>query len=273
MLRSRLVPLLLLAPQLAALAEPAAPGGLGRFAPPKDISENGFRVTWLFWYTSGLGAFAFTLVVLALVFFALRYRARPGRRAVYDHGTSKGSYAFTGVLALTVFLSIDLVLVHRSREDMEQRIYKWPTAADTVKIEVMPQQWAWNFRYAGPDGAFNTPDDIVTLNDMRIPRGRPIYLQLKAKDVIHSFYVPNIRAKQDANPGSVTKMTFKVFDPGLYEIACSQMCGWAHFKMKGDMRVLTEDDYERWIKDAEGDSARRFDPDDKEALWGWEWQP
>ena len=66
-------------------------------------------MTWLFWYTSGLGAFAFSLVVLALVFFALRYRARPGRKAVYDHGTSKGSYAFTGVLALTVFLSIDLV--------------------------------------------------------------------------------------------------------------------------------------------------------------------
>jgi cytochrome c oxidase subunit 2 len=96
-------------------------------------------------------------------------------------------------------------------------------------------------------------------------------LNLKAKDVIHSFYLPNFRLKQDANPGSITRSWFKALKTGSYEIACSQMCGWAHYKMKGDLIVLDDADFSRWMKEAEGDARRRWDPADKEQLWGWEW--
>ena len=119
----------------------------------------------------------------------------------------------------------------------------------------MPQQWAWNFRYAGPDGMFNTKDDIVTFNELRVPAGHPVMLNLKAKDVIHSFYLPNFRLKQDANPGAITRSWFKALKTGNYEIACSQMCGWAHYKMKGDLIVLADADYARWMKEAEGDAT------------------
>jgi cytochrome c oxidase subunit 2 len=258
-----LVPLLASA---AALAGPSAP-----YAPPRDVSTEGHRVTWLFWYTTGLGIVAFTLVCASLAFIVARYRARAGHRAVYDKGTDRRSLLVTGSLAVLVFLSIDLVLVHRSRADIEEYLTKWPTAADTVRIEVMPQQWAWNFRYAGADGVFNTADDVVTLNEMWIPKGRPVFLNLKAKDVIHSFYVPNFRLKQDANPGQVTRMWFQAKETGSMEIACSQLCGWAHYKMKADLTVMENDAFERWYAEAQGDAKRRFDPADTEAQWGWEW--
>lgn len=263
---------LLVTALLGAAPALAGPDGfLARWAPPVDVSKDGYRSDALFWYTSTMGLVAFTLVVLALAAFSLMYRERPGHKALYHHGTDRKSYAVTGVLAALVFVTIDMNLVRVSQRDVKDYLYKFPSSPDTVRIEVMPQQWAWNFRYPGPDGVFNTPDDVVTLNDLRIPEGRPVMLNLKAKDVIHSFYIPNFRIKQDANPGSVTRMWFQAKAPGRFEIACSQMCGWAHYKMRGELTVLPEADYQRWIREEEDDAKRRFDPADTEQLWGWEW--
>lgn len=239
--------------------------------PPVDVSKDGYRVTWLFWYTTILCIIAFALVVAALVLFAIKYRAREGHKALYHHGTDRMSFWVTGGLAAVVFFLIDMQLVRVSQKDIEEFIYNWPTSADTVRIEVMPQQWAWNVRYPGPDGVFNTADDIVMLNELRVPAGHPIMLNLKAKDVIHSFYLPSLRIKHDANPGYVTRMWFTATQPGKFEIACSQMCGWAHYKMRGEMTVLADDDYKRWLGEATGDAARRYDPADKDQMWGWEW--
>jgi cytochrome c oxidase subunit 2 len=236
-----------------------------------DVSKDGWRPEALFWYTTLFCVIAFTLVVAALVAFSLKYRARSGHTATYDHGTSRTSYAVTAVLAAIVFILIDTNLVRVSQVDIGEYLFNWPTSADTVKVEVMPQQWAWNVRYAGPDGIFNTADDIVTLNELRVPVGHPVMVNLKAKDVIHSFYIPNFRLKHDANQGYVTRTWFTALKEGTFEIACSQMCGWAHYKMRGELTVMAEKDFQKWMKDAEGDAKRRFDPADKEQLWGWEW--
>jgi len=236
-----------------------------------DVSRDGWRAEALFWYTTLLCVIAFALVAFALVYSAWKYRARPGVKAFYTHGTDRKSFAVTGILAALVFVTIDMNLVRVSQIDVKEYTYNWPTSPDTLRIEVMPQQWAWNIRYAGPDGVFNTPDDVVMFNEMHVPVGRPVMLNLKAKDVIHSFYIPNFRLKHDANPGYVTRTWFQALSPGTFEIACSQMCGWAHYKMKGDLIVQPEADFERWMKEAVGDAQRRFDPADKEQLWGWEW--
>jgi cytochrome c oxidase subunit 2 len=236
-----------------------------------DVSRDGYRAEALFWYTTTMCVIAFALVTFAIVYSSWKYRARPGVKALYTHGTDRKSLAVTGILAALVFVTIDLNLVRVSRADVKEYTYNWPVSPDTVRIEVMPQQWAWNIRYAGPDGLFNTADDVVTLNEMRVPVGRPVMLNLKAKDVIHSFYIPNFRLKQDANPGTVTRTWFQAVQPGNFEIACSQMCGWAHYQMKGELIAQPEADFQRWMKEAEGDAKRRFDPADKEQLWGWEW--
>ena len=104
-------------------------------------------------------------------------RHRPGRRRQPLHPTLQ-----------------DINKVFWNFDEVEQR-------PDAVRIEVNAHQWAWDARYAGPDGKFNTKDDIVTLNDIRVPVDTPVLLQLASTDVIHSFYLPNFRVKQDAVPG------------------------------------------------------------------------
>ena len=262
-----LATLLLLAP--AALL--AGPTGKSWWRPPADISKDGWRVERLFWYVTFMCIVAFALVLGALIVFSIKYRARPGHKAFYDHGTRRASIIFTTVLAVAVFILIDMELVHASQVSIKEYLFNFPTSSDVVRIEVMPQQWAWNFRYPGPDNKFNTKDDVMTLNDMKIPVDRPVMLNLMAKDVIHSFYVPNFRIKHDANPGYVTRTWFQAKESGKFEIACSQMCGWAHYKMRGDLEVLSQKDYDSWLKEAEADAARRYDPTDKEVMWGWEW--
>ncbi|MEO6324565.1 MAG: cytochrome c oxidase subunit II, partial [Thermoanaerobaculia bacterium] len=266
----------------ATIAAPCLAGDVPAAATPKrpfweawkpvvDVSRDGYRAVDLFWYTTWMCIIAFTLVVLALVAFSILYREKPGHRAFYTHGTDRKSFAITGALAALVFFTIDMRLVQISQKDIKEYLFNWPTSADTVRVEVYGQQWAWNIRYAGPDGVFNTADDVVTLNDMRVPVGRPVMVNLKSKDVIHSFYLPNFRLKHDSNPGYVTRTWFQAKEAGNFEIACSQMCGWAHYKMRGELKVLPAADFDTWMKESQGDALRRFDPADKEQMWGWEW--
>lgn len=238
-----------------------------------DVSAEGHRALDVFWYTTVATGVAFALVCIALLVLLVRYRAGKSRKAAYETGTGKGAVAATLALAGLVFVVIDLNLVRMSKRDAAEYLFNFPSGPGVVRVEVMPQQWAWNVRYAGPNGAFNDGDDVVSLNVLRVPVGRPVMLNLKSKDVIHSFYVPNLRFKHDANPGLVTRSWFTVTKPGSYEIVCSQVCGWAHYLMKGTLVAMPEAEWKAWLGEAEADAARRFDPEDKEQLWGWEWVP
>src|SRR5262249_45744572 len=131
-----------------------------------------------------------------------------------------------------------------------------------LRIEVNAHQWAWAARYAGPDGLFNTADDIVTLNDIRVPVGTPILVQLASTDVIHSFYLPNFRIKQDAMPGMINRLWFEAKETGQFDIACAQHCGVNHYKMKGRLTVLSPEDYAAWAASASQNSSLAYDAKD-----------
>ena len=139
-------------------------------------------------------------------------------------------------------------------------------------MEVTGRQWSWTFRTAGADGQFGTPDDVVTLNELHVPVGRPVYIKLRSKDVVHSLYLPNFRTKLDAIPGTTTRMWVQATVPGRYEIGCAQHCGVNHYKMRGILTVLSKEDYSRWLEAASRDGARAYDPKDAEAHWGWPWR-
>jgi cytochrome c oxidase subunit 2 len=163
--------------------------------------------------------------------------------------------------------------VSAAQKDLAEVYGRIPGGPDVVRVEVLAQQWAWNFRLAGNDRAFGTPDDVVSLNVLRVPEGRPVVLNLRSKDVLHAFFVPALRLKHDAHPAGTTRTWFAVREPGTYEIACSQFCGFAHYRMRGTLEVLPPQAYARWLAEASSESAFRFDPANREAAWGWEFVP
>ena len=141
--------------------------------------------------------------------------------------------------------------------------------ADSLEIQVLAKQFAWSFRYAGPDGKFGktdiklindananpfglddkdpaSKDDVVT-GVMFVPVNREVEVILRAHDVIHSFYVPSMRFKQDAVPGLAIHMHFTPIQTGDYEIACAELCGLGHYKMHGMLKVVSQEDFDKWL--------------------------
>ncbi len=245
--------------------EAAAPGR------PIDVSTNGHLGDSLFDFTTKGISFLFIVMVGIIIWAMVKHG--PDHKAVYDHGRGGRAFILTAVVTLGILFVLDGTLLYNSFVDLGTEFYKFPTESEhPVIIEVQAQQWAWNFRYAGPDGKFNTPDDIVTLNEMHIPVGRPVFLRMTSKDVIHSFYLPNFRTKQDVFPGTTSRLWFQAKQPGVFDIACAQHCGANHFKMRGEITIETPDKYADWERIQVAENQRRYDPNDVEAHWGWDWE-
>jgi cytochrome c oxidase subunit 2 len=233
---------------------------------------DGHRIDWLIGFTTLSATLVFLVAGAFLAIALVLHRRR--HPAHYSHG-SKRSVAAVGGFVAVVALAVDGNLFVHTLVDMERFFWNFAAAeerADTVRIEVQAHQWAWAARYPGPDGRFGTPDDPVTLNDIRVPVGAPVLVQLAAVDVIHSMNLPNFRVKRDAVPGDITKLTFTPREAGTFEITCAQHCGPNHYKMRGVLTVLPHDRYREWLSAVEEDARRAFDPDDEEARWGWEWR-
>jgi cytochrome c oxidase subunit 2 len=243
------------------------------FSLPVDVSEEGHRIDRLINVTNGLTGFLFLVMTGWLIYAAVRFDEK--HEARYDHGTSKRSMTLALAMAGSVFVVVDGNLFLNSTTDLQlvfhnfEKIERDPR---TIRIEINGHQWAWDVRYAGPDGKFNTKDDIVSLNDVKIPVGVPVIFSVAATDVVHSFALPNFRAKVDAVPGTVNRMWVQAKDTGEYSIVCAQHCGTNHYKMKGVVTVLSQEDYALWAEDASNVSARAWDENDEGAHWGWEWK-
>ncbi|MCY4643206.1 MAG: hypothetical protein OXB88_01170 [Bacteriovoracales bacterium] len=248
------------------------------FAPPRDISVEGFasRIDWLFNYITILDAVYFALVCAGLVGFCFFYSSKRHPTPYFTYGNKPKHFLSTMAIGLAVFLTIDLFIATRSNTDLQEVYWNFPDekSEDVLRVQVQAQQWAWNFRYAGPDGIFNTLDDVVTLNDLRIPAGKKVVFQLTSKDVIHSFYLPNFRVKVDAMPGRISRMWIqsKEEERGRFEVACAEMCGTYHYKMAAAMTLLSPEDFADWEREAAVIALAAKDPDHPEALWGWEWE-
>ncbi|MBI4463876.1 MAG: hypothetical protein HY647_04150 [Acidobacteria bacterium] len=142
--------------------------------------------------------------------------------------------------------------------------------AGSVAVEVTAEQFAWNVRYPGADGAFGRTDaqllslsnplgldrqdaaardDVVVLNEVYVPVDRPARIRLRSKDTLHSFFLPFQRIKQDVVPGMNIEIWFVPNKVGTYEIACAELCGFGHYQMKGLLQVLPTDEFERWLQE------------------------
>lgn len=238
---------------------------------PHDASLHGHLVDGVMRYIGLATGVCFVVMTVVLVVASVFHRA--GRaRARYTHGNARRHYVLAAFTAGAIFIGIDMVTLVRSSGELRRVFWNYPGGdPQALRVEVTAQQWAWTFRYAGADARFNTPDDIVTLNELHVPVNRPVYLKLRSKDVVHSFYLPNFRAKIDAVPGNETRLWFSARETGSFEIGCAQHCGVNHYKMRGQLTVAAPDDYDRWAQNAAADSARRYDPADPGLYDGWDW--
>ncbi len=240
---------------------------------PVDISKDGHLIDFLFNYTTFLNVFYFTLVCIGLFGFSYLYHHKRNRKPYYTHGNKKQHLVVTMIIGTAVFLSIDMTITFFSTRDLLNTFWKYPSESEKkIRVEVMAQQWMWNFRYAGKDGIFNTSDDILTNNDLRLPTGVPVEFRIMSKDVIHSFYLPNARIKVDAIPGRITRMWTQLEKTGDYDIACAEMCGTHHYLMQAKLKVYTEAEFNTWLDEAQVLSIAGNDPDNLDNYWGWKWE-
>ena len=237
----------------------------------------------IWWLPTGASAaaagidhhFTITFILMGIVFvaaqvflglFAWKYREQnSSKRAHYTHGNNTLELAWT-ILTAVLFIGLNWAskpLWASERFDAAK--------SGAVQVEVTGMQFQWYFRYPGPDGKFGatkpelidpsaggesavgldptdpaSKDDVVT-GTMYVPVNREVEVILRAHDVIHSFFVPSMRFKQDAVPGLAIHMHFTPIATGDYEIACAELCGLGHYKMHGMLKVVSLEEYNKWL--------------------------
>src|SRR3984893_2800872 len=237
--------------------------------------------TW--WLPTGASAaaagidhhFTTTYILMGIVFvaaqvllgmFPWKYRDRAGGSpARYSHGNNTLEIVWT-VLTLILFVGLNLM----SSSIWASERFR-PAEPGALQVEVTGMQFAWYFRYAGPDGKFGatkpelidpsaggesaigldttdpaSKEDVVARTMYRAGN-REVEVILRAHDVIHSFFVPAMRFKQDAVPGLAIHMHFTPISTGDYEVACAELCGLGHYKMHGMLKVVSQEEFDKWL--------------------------
>jgi cytochrome c oxidase subunit 2 len=206
---------------------------------PENVSTYGRDIDWLFEIIYWITGVTFILVTVTMIAFLVMYRDRPGRRARYTHGSTPLEIAWTVVPALILVVLTFLSAPAWSRIKMNM-------PASDFAIEVTAKQFNWQVVYPGGDGKFGTADDKSFLDEIHVPVNKVVHVNLKSVDVIHSFFVPQFRMKQDAVPGRAIMQWFEATKPGKYELPCAELCGFGHSGMKGWVYVHTADEYQKW---------------------------
>jgi cytochrome c oxidase subunit II len=206
---------------------------------PENVSTYGRDIDWLFELIYWITGVTFILVTVTMIAFLVMYRDRPGRRARYTHGNT------TLEILWTVVPSLILVVLTFLSAPAWSRI-KMSVPPSDFAIEVTAKQFNWQVVYPGGDGKFGTGDDKAFLDEIHVPVNKVVHVNLKSVDVIHSFFVPQFRMKQDAVPGRSIMQWFEATKPGKYELPCAELCGFGHSGMKGWVYVHTADDYKKW---------------------------
>ncbi len=213
--------------------------GIGTPLFPLRASVIAGRVDTLVLFMLALTGLVTFVVAFLIIYFAFRYRRRPGDPLPPQiAGSIPLELAWT-LIPMALFL-IPFVWGARLYAEM----YTPPPNALT--ITVVGKQWMWRVYHPGGQRE---------LNELHLPVGRPVKLLMTSEDVIHSFFVPAFRSKQDVLPGRYTEVTFQPTAVGRYHVFCSEYCGTEHSHMRGWVVVMTPGDYERWLEQGASESA------------------
>jgi cytochrome c oxidase subunit 2 len=213
------------------------------FLPPGNSTFAG-DIDFLYYMILVITGIAFFIVEGGLVWFIIKYRRRPGRKAYYTHGNMTAEVVWTTIPAVT--LVIIGIMSGGVWKDIRGRNSVPPGA---LELGFVGKQFEWNATYPGADGQLGTGDDFSTRNQLHVPVDQPVVVRLGTEDVIHSFFVPSLRVKQDALPGKTINVWFEAMVPGRFEIACAELCGLGHYRMRAFITVHTADEYARWVQE------------------------
>ncbi|HET8562335.1 MAG TPA: cytochrome c oxidase subunit II [Candidatus Binatia bacterium] len=213
---------------------------------PENVSTFGADVDAVFWLIFYITAVWFVLTEGLILYFVLRYRRRPGQRVAYVRGDRLSELAWIFV-PLAIVIVLDLWIDVRGAAVWAKIKQQMPES--DLRLQVTGKQFNWEIVYPGPDGKLGTADDLQLDNELHVPAGKIVRIVLKSKDVIHSFFLPNLRLKQDAVPGREIEAWFEATKPGKYEIPCAELCGFGHSGMNGWLIVHAPEDYAKWVKE------------------------
>jgi cytochrome c oxidase subunit II len=207
------------------------------FGMPDALTHGASDIDGLFGLVFWITLAVFVLVEVLLVVFLLRFKRKaPGKEGKNIHGNTKAEVIWTLIPAII------LVVLGIYSSGMVYAIQQPP--ADVYEIKVTGMKWAWQFEY--PNGA-------VSNGDLRLPEGKNVLFKITSKDVIHSFWIPEFRMKQDAVPGRETRYWVKAADVAKVDqkytkhVICAEYCGNAHSKMLADFTIMNDADFDKWV--------------------------
>lgn len=228
---------------------------------PQDVSEHGWVIDNLFMFILYLTGVVFIVTECVLFYYMWKYSKSNNKEPVkFSHGSHSLELVWTILPAVTLLFIAVYQMEAWASAKMD------PPQIDPI-VEVTGRQFNWDFRYPGPDKEFYTADDIVrTDGKLYLPVNEEVLLKINSADVLHSFFLPNLRMKQDVVPGMEQKMWFKAKKTGGYDIVCAELCGWGHYKMKARVFFMTRPEYEAKLAEfaAEQDTMTVEVPEEEE---------
>ena len=218
---------------------------------PKSFTDAGDTIDQLFNGIHLLSAVILLGTGLAIGYALWKFDHRRNDKAAYFHHNTKLEIIWTIIPAfILVFLAF--FQMKSWTENKMNRPTMTIGGEEVVRppmVMVKAKRFGWEFYYAGADGLVETQDDIYIENLLVLPVGEDIVLQLESRDVIHSFFVPELRLKQDIVPGMTQFAWFNSKEVGDIEIICTELCGWGHYKMKADLRLVSMADFKNWLEE------------------------
>lgn len=216
---------------------------------PKDVSADGAVIDSLFNFILFLTGAIFIGTGLVLFWFLWKYDATKNAEPVkFSHGSHTLEIVWSILPAVTLlFIAIYQMNAWANAKLDRPRLADGSLMPPTA--EVVGRQFEWRIRYPGKDGVLNTRDDLFDVNELHVPMDEEVVLRIQSQDVLHSFFLPNLRVKQDVVPGMKQHVWFKAVEDGEYDIVCAELCGWGHYKMKGRIHIQTRKEFDKFLAD------------------------
>ena len=226
----------------------------GWWFPGPSVTELGQRIDNLFYLILYIVTAVFIGTQVALGYVLWRGSHNKDERAWFTHGSHSleviWSVVPSVVLLFLALYQMDVWALFRVQS------YFPKEARDAPVAEVTARQFEWRIRYPAPGKKLHPkpqPDDLYAVNDLHAPIGRAVMIQLRSEDVQHAFFVPKFRIKQDAIPGQIIPIWFKAEEKGTFELLCAELCGWGHYKMRAQLTVEREVEFQDYLKKLQAD--------------------